>query len=636
MPRYPPSSNASAVSIDPVVPTETTVNMLLEPFSGRSNSPSTHKAPPPTYHSDVEDIEALTPTRSRHQSMSRYTEQSFENQRRTEHSTRPSNDSLPRKMSFGEDLGNGRATTKQRHIPTPVSPLKEMYSRGGGSKPQPRHIQPGLTQHGHSNVADFYSPEVFQVVLNNPTTAHRLKRFCQSRACGEDMEYLQKITEYNRLLDDMAQLLGSINSQYLLPDAPRSVTLPRTLTKQVSSDIRYFIQNTIPSLESVFAGSQETVEKILVEDMYPRFVRHQVTTSATLAMSDHKEKFQGLGDCFCITDPSIADNPILWASDGFVSVTGYERKDIIPRNCRFLQGSQTDTKTTKRLKLSIQNCEESVELLLNYRKNGDPFWNLLYVSPLFNEQGEVTYFLGGQINCSTTIHSFTDVLRVLSANDDELEKFDLMDRPVSVRSREPVVKSKSSFFKAWRKYSVRDRDAGRGGKVVVRGEAGMEGELVGKLERLNFDTQVEAFYTAYSKYLVMDLNAVTQTLTIQHYSPGVIDMLCLNLPNGNVIPIYNKDIFKVLADYTASPTSHFRDRVKENMRRGGAVSLEIGFLTGYAEKKGGGLASGKSWFRGTSRDALGGRTEERYVTHWTPLKDVGGRTKRVVLTIAPK
>lgn len=72
------------------------------------------------------------------------------------------------------------------------------------------------------------------------------------------------------------------------------------------------------------------------------------------------------------------------------------------------------------------------------------------------------------------------------------------------------------------------------------------------------------------------------------------------------------------------------------MKKGSAVSLEVGLLTGYAEKKGGGLASGKSWFRGGKTDALGGRTEERYVTHWTPLKDVQGRTKRVVLTIAPK
>lgn len=76
---------------------------------------------------------------------------------------------------------------------------------------------------------------------------------------------------------------------------------------------------------------------------------------------------------------SKADNPILYASDGFVSVTGYTRSEVVPRNCRFLQGNYTDKTATKRLKMSIDAREETVELLLNYKKTGEPFWNLLYV-----------------------------------------------------------------------------------------------------------------------------------------------------------------------------------------------------------------------------------------------------------------
>lgn len=77
---------------------------------------------------------------------------------------------------------------------------------------------------------------------------------------------------------------------------------------------------------------------------------------------------------------SIADNPIVYASDGFVKVTGYSRQEIIPRNCRFLQGNHTDQSAVRRLRLAIDSNKESVELLLNYRKTGEPFWNLLYVS----------------------------------------------------------------------------------------------------------------------------------------------------------------------------------------------------------------------------------------------------------------
>lgn len=72
----------------------------------------------------------------------------------------------------------------------------------------------------------------------------------------------------------------------------------------------------------------------------------------------------------------------MFASDGFIKVTGYSRTDIIPRNCRFLQGKYTDIAAVKRIKVSIETKQESVELLLNYRKNGEPFWNLLYVGKL--------------------------------------------------------------------------------------------------------------------------------------------------------------------------------------------------------------------------------------------------------------
>lgn len=194
----------------------------------------------------------------------------------------------------------------------------------------------------------------------------------------------------------------------------------------------------------------------------------------------------------------IADNPILYASDGFVDVTGYSRREIIPRNCRFLQGPLTDKLSVRRLKNSIENAEETVELLLNYRQNGEPFWNLLYVSPLFDYNGNIAFFLGGQINCSTTIHSCTDILKILSLNDEGVAERADMDResfrPPSSRqgSTAPSMKTRSSFFKS---FKVQKAPV----KINVRSETGMEGELIDRIGKLDFRTQVEAFYTAYSK-----------------------------------------------------------------------------------------------------------------------------------------
>ena len=137
------------------------------------------------------------------------------------------------------------------------------------------------------------------------------------------------------------------------------------------------------------------------------------------------------------------------------------------------------------------------------------------------------------------------------------------------------------------------------------------------------------------QYLVLSYSATSQTFTIQHYSAGVIDMLSLNLPNGGIVPIYNKDIFKILADYSSSSSSiskNFKQTVRDAIRAGRAVSVETGLLTGYTEKK---QTSGFR-FGGGNGDIVMRRVEEKYITHWTPLKDEEGRPKWVILTIAPK
>lgn len=127
-----------------------------------------------------------------------------------------------------------------------------------------------------------------------------------------------------------------------------------------------------------------------------------MSVSAAKALGGDRGKYAGLGDCFILTDPSKADNPIVFASDGFVKVTGHSRKEIIPRNCRFLQSQQTDRAAVQRIKNAIEKREECVELLLNQKKNGEPFWNLVYITPLFGHDGNLVFFLGGQINCSTS------------------------------------------------------------------------------------------------------------------------------------------------------------------------------------------------------------------------------------------
>ncbi|KQO74568.1 PAS domain S-box protein [Methylobacterium sp. Leaf88] len=97
-----------------------------------------------------------------------------------------------------------------------------------------------------------------------------------------------------------------------------------------------------------------------------------------------------------ITDPRLPDNPIVYVNDAFVKLTGYERSEIIGRNCRFLQGPETNPEDVKRVRDAIDR-RVTIEIdLKNHRKDGIAFWNRLLVSPVFAPDGELTYFFASQ------------------------------------------------------------------------------------------------------------------------------------------------------------------------------------------------------------------------------------------------
>ncbi|KAF8323018.1 hypothetical protein DL93DRAFT_2050103, partial [Clavulina sp. PMI_390] len=108
-----------------------------------------------------------------------------------------------------------------------------------------------------------------------------------------------------------------------------------------------------------------------------------------------------LGDCFCLTNPRLRDHPIVLASDGFTAVTGYSRSQIIGRNCRFLQGPGTAPESVQRIRDGLNDAEGCNELLLNYRKDGTPFFCLLCIIPLRDATGQLIYFIGGQTNVTS-------------------------------------------------------------------------------------------------------------------------------------------------------------------------------------------------------------------------------------------
>lgn len=102
-----------------------------------------------------------------------------------------------------------------------------------------------------------------------------------------------------------------------------------------------------------------------------------------------------------LTDARQADHPIIFANDAFCALTGYDREDIIGRNCRVLQGARTDPRAVARLREAVARSEDIALDILNYRKDGAPFWNALQVSPVRDAAGEITYFFGTQLDITS-------------------------------------------------------------------------------------------------------------------------------------------------------------------------------------------------------------------------------------------
>jgi PAS domain S-box-containing protein len=102
-----------------------------------------------------------------------------------------------------------------------------------------------------------------------------------------------------------------------------------------------------------------------------------------------------------VTDPSQADNPIIFCNAAFLKLTGYSDEEVIGRNCRFLQGPETDRDTVAKIRDNIAAGQDVAVDILNYRKDGSTFWNAVFISPVRDETDTIIYFFASQLDFTT-------------------------------------------------------------------------------------------------------------------------------------------------------------------------------------------------------------------------------------------
>lgn len=499
----------------------------------------------------------------------------------------------------------------------------------------------------------------------------------------------------------MTTLLAGISGSFTSITASTPINLPTHMSKGLNTDVKHIAASVLPGLDTVFLEARLCAEQRIVRDVYPAFVKSQLVLATSVSLSaegPYPLEYPGLGDAFCLSHALSHDMPIEYASDGFLAVTGYDRSRIIGQNCRLLQGPMTDRTTVSRIRETVSRGEECVELILNYREDGTPFWNLLYICPLTDARGRVKFYLGAQISVSDAIGSHKDVLRVLNFGTgtpldiqglsptgghsnvrrpgtaactpaEERDRERGSGGESSLRSRGSI-RSKSSrrpkFFK-FRKPTTTAAATATATSTTPYGNAkdcdsngesspplpppshhspdsaigstaslGLESLLNNNsfLQRLSLPNQMENFRTAYSRFLVL-----------RHIPGAKVGKLVVEFASRPALEILNlgfaadvilqKDVFTVLAEHASCPS------VNRNFK---AAIRESVLRDAKATTMELFVAGGSGMGRKASVVAVGGGEERaksragknmRMVSYWTPVKDRVGDVGWVVLTVAP-
>ncbi|GAA0294466.1 PAS domain-containing protein [Halarchaeum salinum] len=139
------------------------------------------------------------------------------------------------------------------------------------------------------------------------------------------------------------------------------------------------------------------------DELHRRIENHLRTRRASLTLAEREQRLrlfqrgiEAASQGITIADAEADDMPIIYANDAFQRITGYETDEVVGRNCRFLQGRNTDEAAVTTLRKGIERGEHVSIEILNYRKDGTPFWNQLDVVPIRDDDGDITHYLGFQ------------------------------------------------------------------------------------------------------------------------------------------------------------------------------------------------------------------------------------------------
>ncbi|KAA1063791.1 hypothetical protein PGTUg99_004215 [Puccinia graminis f. sp. tritici] len=316
---------------------------------------------------------------------------------------------VPRVTNLNQSTSTGVTVTTD-------TPLEKMYGKELTSYPQHTVIEEEMK----TSLLSLLSIESFTYMLSKPETRNVFRDWLVVQGGEEKLDRWTEESRINQLHVEAQESAKKLLDHYRESDGKRGVRT--TLIDRLDGEAIMETVNLAHSSQVLVASRQYLLES-LYNDTFKQFITSKLLeiTRMKLRSGVDEETCQGLGDSFVVTNPRLRDNPVVMVSPSFSATTGHDRNSIIGMNCRFLQGPGTSPQSIQRLRQALKQGLPCVELLLNYKADGTPFYCLLSIIPLFDEKGFLSYYIGGQINVTDELRNNQIMALISQTNSSPVE-----------------------------------------------------------------------------------------------------------------------------------------------------------------------------------------------------------------------